>query len=92
MLASWYAYVAASDPDRTPYDLSIWCAGASVVGTAMSTWLAYRLSPAGLPAAVLLGSAFAFLELLYPDNAPMVEELLMNLYRNSALEEFLQAE
>ena len=33
-----------------------------------------------------------FLELLYPDNAAMVEELLMNLYRNSALEEFLQAE
>ena len=65
MLASWYAYVAASDPDRTPYDLSFWRAGASVVGTAMSTWLAHRRSPAALPAAVLLGSAFAFLELLY---------------------------
>ena len=51
MLASWYAYAVASDPDKTPYDFSFWRAGASVVGTALSTWLIHRRSPAAFPAA-----------------------------------------
>ena len=51
MLASWYAYSASSDPDKLPYDLSFWRAGASVAGTALSAWLAHRRSPAALPAA-----------------------------------------
>lgn len=51
MLASWYAYAAASDPDRLPYDLSFWRAGASVVGTALSAWLVSRRSPAAMPVA-----------------------------------------
>lgn len=40
----------------------------------------------------LVSAQRPFLELLCPDNAAMVEERLMNLYRNSALEEFLYAE
>ena len=51
MLASWYAYAVASDPDKTPYDFSFWRAGASIVGTALSTWLIHRRSPAAFPAA-----------------------------------------
>ena len=42
IVGGWYAYAAASDPDRLPYDLSFWRVGASVVGTAMATWLAFR--------------------------------------------------
>lgn len=51
MLASWYAYAAASDPDKLPYDFSFWRAGASIVGTATSLWLAHRSSRATLPVA-----------------------------------------
>ena len=50
-LASWYAHAVAADPDRTPYDLSFWREGASIAGTALSTWLAHRRSPAAFPAA-----------------------------------------
>ena len=52
MLGSWYAYGAASDPDALPYDLSFWRAGASVVGSALTAWLAHRRSKAALPVAV----------------------------------------
>ena len=48
-LASWYGYAAAADPNRTPYDLSFWRAGASVVGTALGTWFTCRRSKAALP-------------------------------------------
>ena len=51
MLGSWYAYAAASDPDKLPYDLSFFHAGASVVGTALSGWFAHRRSRAALPVA-----------------------------------------
>ena len=50
-LASWYVYAAASDPNRTPYDLSFWRAGASVAGTALGAWFACRRSKAALPVA-----------------------------------------
>lgn len=49
MLISWYAYAIAADPDKTPYDLSFWRAGASVVGTALGTWFSYRRSKLALP-------------------------------------------
>ena len=52
VMGGWYAYAAASDPDRLPYDLSFWRAGASVVGTAMATWLALRRSSAAVPVSV----------------------------------------
>lgn len=51
MLGSWYAYAVAANPDKLPYDLSFWRAGASTLGTAMSAWLAHRRSPAALPVA-----------------------------------------
>ena len=51
MLLSWYAYAASSDPDKVPYDVSFWRAGASVVGTALSSWFTYRRSKAALPVA-----------------------------------------
>lgn len=59
MLFSWHAYAMASHPDKLPYDLSFWRAGASAAGTALSTWLTYRRSPAALPvaAATAVGSA-----------------------------------
>lgn len=50
-LATWYGYAVAANPDKTPYDLSFWRAGASVAGTALSTWLIHRRSPAALPTA-----------------------------------------
>ncbi len=52
IVGGWYAYAAASDPDRLPYDLSFWRVGASVVGTAMATWLAFRRSYAALPVSI----------------------------------------
>ena len=51
MIGSWYAYAAASDPDKVPYDLSFWRTQASVAGTALSVWLSHRRSPAALPTA-----------------------------------------
>ena len=51
MLASWYAYAVELNPDETPYDLSFWRAGASVIGSGLSAWLVYRRSKAALPAA-----------------------------------------
>ena len=51
MLASWYAHAVAANPDKTPYDLSFWREGASIAGTALSTWLIHRRSPAAFPAA-----------------------------------------
>ena len=51
VLASWYAHAVAADPDKTPYDLSFWREGASIAGTALSTWLVHRRSPAAFPAA-----------------------------------------
>ena len=51
MLASWYAYAVAADPDKTPYDLSFWRAGTSIVGSALSSWFIYRRSKAAIPAA-----------------------------------------
>ncbi len=57
MLGSWYAYSAASDPDKLPYDLSFWRAGASTVGTALTAWLAHRRSAAALPVAAATGAA-----------------------------------
>ena len=51
MLGSWYAYAAASNPNKVPYDLGFWRAGASVAGTALSAWLIFRRSAAALPAA-----------------------------------------
>lgn len=51
MRLSWYAYAIAADPDKTPYDLSFWRAGASVAGSALSAWLIYRRSPAAFPVA-----------------------------------------
>lgn len=51
MIGSWFAYAAASDPDRLPYDLSFWRAGASAVGTSLAVWLAHRRSKAALPVA-----------------------------------------
>ena len=50
-LALWYGYAAASDPDKTPYDLSFWRMGASVVGTVMSLRHIRRGSPAAVPLA-----------------------------------------
>lgn len=51
MIGSWYAYASASDPEKLPYDLSFWRAGASAAGTALSAWLAHRRSRATLPVA-----------------------------------------
>lgn len=58
MIGSWYSYAAASDPNKIPYDLNFWRAEGSVVGTALSTWLVLRRSPAALPvaAATALGT------------------------------------
>lgn len=53
MIGSWFAYAAASDPDRLPYDLSFWRAGAGVVGTSLAAWLAHRRSKAALPVAAV---------------------------------------
>ena len=53
IVGGWYAYAAASDPDQLPYDLSFWRAGTSIAGTALATWLAFRRSPAALPASVV---------------------------------------
>lgn len=59
MIGFWYAYSAASNPDKLPYDLSFWRAGASVVGTALGAWLTYRKSKAAIPvtAATAVSSA-----------------------------------
>ena len=51
MIASSYAYAAAADPDKLPYDLSFFKTSASIVGTSMATWLAHRRSKAALPVA-----------------------------------------
>ena len=51
MLGSWYAYATASNPNKIPYDLGFWRAGASVAGTALSAWLILRRSTVALPAA-----------------------------------------
>ncbi len=51
MIGSWYLYAGFSDPNKMKYDFSFWRAGASVVGTAMSAWLAHRCSRAALPVA-----------------------------------------
>ncbi|MBQ9067611.1 MAG: putative ABC transporter permease [Eggerthellaceae bacterium] len=64
MLGSWYAYAAASDPDRLLYNLSFWRAGASTVGTALAGWLAHRRSPAALPTAVATAAATVGLGIL----------------------------
>ena len=61
MIGSWYAYAVASNPDKLPYDLSFWRAGASTVGTAMSAWLAHRRSPAALPVAAATAAGTAVL-------------------------------
>ena len=65
MLATWYGYAAAADPDKTPYDLSFWRAGASVVGTALSTWFIKRRSPAALLCADGIHPSRAGQELIY---------------------------
>ena len=51
MIASSYAYAAAADPDKLPYDLSFFKTSASIVGTSMAAWLAHRRSKAALPVA-----------------------------------------
>lgn len=51
MIGSWLAYASASNPDKLPYDLSFWRAGASAAGTALSGLLAHRHSRAALPVA-----------------------------------------
>ncbi len=51
MLASWYAYAVAADPDKTPYDFSFWRTTASIAGTALGAWFVHRRSKAALPAA-----------------------------------------
>ena len=53
IVGGWYAYAVASDPDHLPYDLSFWRAGASVVGTAMATWLAFKRSALAVPASIV---------------------------------------
>ena len=52
VVASWCAYTAASKPDRTPYDLSFWRAGASIAGTAVAAWLTVRRAKTALPVAI----------------------------------------
>ena len=48
-VGSWYAYAASADPDRLPYDLSFVRTSVSVVGSALTAWLAARRSKAALP-------------------------------------------
>lgn len=57
MIASWYAYAAASNPDKLPYDLSFWRAGITTAGTALTAWLIKRNSRAALPVATATAAA-----------------------------------
>ena len=57
MLGFWYAYAAASDPDKLPYDFSFWRAGASIVATGLGAWFACRHSKAALPVACAAATA-----------------------------------
>lgn len=51
MLASWYAYAAASNPNEVPYDFSFWRTMGSVAGTALGAWFTHRRSKAAIPVA-----------------------------------------
>lgn len=57
MLGTWYAYAAASDPDKLPYDFSFWRIGASAVATGLGAWFTHRRSKAALPMACVAATA-----------------------------------
>jgi len=61
VLASWYAYAAASKPDKTPYDLSFWRAGACIAETAVGAWLTVRRAKAAVPVAIAAAAHTAVL-------------------------------
>ena len=61
VLASWYAYAAASKPEKTPYDLSFWRAAACISGTALSAWLTVRRAKAAVPVAIATAAHTVFL-------------------------------
>ena len=64
VLATRFAYAAAADPDRLPYDLSFVRNSVSVVGSSLTAWLAARRSKAAVPVGVATAAATAALSAL----------------------------
>lgn len=64
MVGTWYAYSAASDPDRFPYDLSFVRTATSIVGTSVGRWLSKQRPRAAFAIDLVTGVSSGLLSVL----------------------------